>query len=166
MTFLFLPRFFRPFSLLLLLFPLTLSGCTAVQLTRASEIAPFRSDGCSLFPDGTLADRHLWCDCCQSHDLAYWQGGSAEERQQADAQLQECVQARTGNPQLAAVIYLGVRAGGHPAFPLWYRWGYGWPYGRGYQTLNATERLAVERALVTYRQEDARDYCREEEEKP
>jgi hypothetical protein len=33
----------------------------------------------------------------------------------------------------------GVRAGGSPSLPTPYRWGYGWPFGRGYQALTADE---------------------------
>ncbi len=41
----------------------------------ASDLRPFTSDGCSLFPDGTTRDRTRWCDCCMGHDIACWQGG-------------------------------------------------------------------------------------------
>ena len=99
----------------------------------ASNLRPFTSDGCSLFPDGTIKDRTKWCDCCLSHDMAYWQGGTAAERKKADEILRDCVFERTKDKGLAETMYLGVRAGGHPAFPAWYRWGYGWSYGRGYK---------------------------------
>lgn len=134
-------------------------GCTAIPSTQAAELAPFSSDGCSLFPDGTLTERNKWCDCCLTHDIAYWQGGSAAEREQADTALRDCVREKTGDAQLAETMYLGVRAGGHPNFPTWYRWGYGWPYGTGYQTLSDADRELVQQRLDEYTEARPAGYC-------
>ncbi len=128
---------------------------------RAADLGPFTSDGCSLFPDGTPRDRTLWCDCCLAHDMAYWQGGTEEERKKADEALRDCVHERTKDKALAETMYLGVRAGGHPAFPMWYRWAYGWPYGRGYKPLSETERREARELLDEYRQEHPLGYCGE-----
>jgi protein tyrosine phosphatase (PTP) superfamily phosphohydrolase (DUF442 family) len=128
-----------------------------------AEIRPFSSDGCSLFPDGTLSERTKWCGCCFSHDQTYWQGGSKTERQTADAALRDCVQEQTGDAVLAETMYLGVRAGGHPALPVWYRWGYGWDYGRGYQPLSAEEKEQVDRQLATYSEQHPLGFCQESE---
>jgi hypothetical protein len=136
-----------------------LSSCVGARPPAAAGLVPFTSDGCSIFPDGTFEDRNKWCDCCRNHDLAYWQGGSAEDRDLADAILRDCVLARTNDPQLAETMYLGARVGGHPAFPTWYRWGYGWPYGRGYQPLSAVERLQVKARLAAYAQRHPAGYC-------
>jgi len=127
----------------------------------AVDLRPFTSDGCSLFPDGTLKDRTKWCDCCLSHDIAYWQGGTADERKKADDLLRDCVIARTGDKNLAETMHLGVRAGGHPAFPAWYRWGYGWSYGRGYQSLSDAEQQRVLERLDEYWQKHPAGYCGE-----
>ena len=70
-------------------------------------------------------------------------GGTTEERRNADYALQACVLERTGNKTLAEMMYKGVRAGGHPAFPAWYRWGYGWRYGRGYAPLTQQEKQQI-----------------------
>ncbi len=86
---------------------------------------PFRFDGCSWFPDGN------WRDCCQMHDYAYWCGGSAADRETADESLRECV-AEKRTPALGALMWLGVRAGGHPALPIYFRWGYGHEYTGSY----------------------------------
>ncbi len=132
----------------------------------ASALAPgdFRSDGCSLFPDGSVKDRALWCDCCFAHDIAYWRGGTKEERKEADAKLRECVLERTRDKALAEVMYAGVRAGGHPVFPAWYRWGYGWKYGRGYRPLTQQEERQVRGKLDDYFQKHPSGYCRSKEE--
>ncbi|WP_226989253.1 tyrosine-protein phosphatase [Desulfuromonas sp. TF] len=152
----------------LLLRPMTPVLLAAMLLTgsatfAATEIHPFSSDGCSLFPDGTLNDRTRWCDCCFSHDMAYWQGGSEAERLATDEALRGCVQERTGDATLAQAMYLGVRAGGIPAFPAWYRWGYGWDYGRGYKELNAIEKEQVKRQLQAYAEDHPQNYCQDDQ---
>ncbi|MDD2848233.1 MAG: hypothetical protein PHP95_07225 [Desulfuromonadaceae bacterium] len=153
-------------ALFALLTAITLSSCANGRPSHSASLAPFTSDGCSLFPDGTSKDRDRWCDCCQAHDFAYWQGGSDDERQQADALLRACVLTRTGDNVLAETMYLGTRAGGHPAFPIWYRWGYGWPYGRGYKRLSGREKLQVQEMLSAYAQRHPAGYCVEKYKKP
>lgn len=83
---------------------------------------PFRTDGCSRWPDGS------WLDCCVEHDIAYWCGGTRDERRRADAALRECVSETSS---LGLAMYVGVRVGGHPWWPARFRWGYGrrWPSG-------------------------------------
>jgi hypothetical protein len=110
-----------------------------------SELSDFATDGCSLFPDGTLRNRDRWFGCCYVHDVRYWQGGTREAREGADSALRACVLEATGDEVLATLMYDGVRVGGHPAFPTWYRWGYGWPYERGYAPLTAGEQGQVAR---------------------
>jgi hypothetical protein len=161
-----LPRRSLQAPLFALLTALTLSSCVSICSPHTASLAPFTSDGCSLFPDGTFEERGKWCDCCQAHDLAYWQGGSSEERNQADATLRDCVLARTGDQNLAETMYLGSQAGGHPAFPTWYRWGYGWPYGRGYKPLSGREKLQVKKKLSAYAQQHPAGYCGEKHVKP
>lgn len=105
---------------------------------QSAELAPFTSDGCSAFPDGTYELRQLWLSCCVVHDAAYWQGGTYEERVAADLGLQQCV-AQVGDSRIAGIMLAGVRVGGTPYLPTRFRWGYGWPYPRGYQKLTAEE---------------------------
>ncbi len=112
---------------------------------HASEIRPFESDGCSAFPDGTPQQQELWLGCCRAHDLAYWRGGTASEREAADLELRECV-ASLGEPEIADVMLAGVRAGGTPYLPTRFRWGYGWPYPRGYKALTREELEQIEAA--------------------
>jgi hypothetical protein len=96
-------------------------------LLRAGERPPqrFTTDGCTLSPDGT------WQSCCVEHDMSYWCGGSAEARLEADAKFRACVAGKGGHGA-AEVMYWGVRLGGHPWIPGYWRWGYGWPWPRGY----------------------------------
>lgn len=147
--------------LISLLTVLSLSSCTGRRPPDTAGLVPFTSDGCSLIPDGTFKEPGLWCDCCQNHDLSYWQGGSADDRNRTDARLRDCVLAMTNDQLLAETIYHGVRAGGHPAFPTWYRWGYGWPYGRGYLPLSAMEKEQVQQLLARYAQHHPTGYCAE-----
>jgi hypothetical protein len=114
--------------------------------TPAAELAPFTSDGCSSFPNGTPQNQNLWLNCCVKHDLAYWQGGTEQQRLDADLALEQCV-ANTGERDIAKLMMQGVRAGGRPLFPTPYRWGYGWPFGRGYQALTAAELTQVKEQL-------------------
>ncbi len=120
-------------------------------MTQADELRPFTTDGCSVFPDGTPRQTTLWLDCCVRHDLAYWKGGSYQDRLAADEQLEACV-ANIGEPAIAALMLSGVRVGGSPFFPTTYRWGYGWSYTRGYKTLTADEQLQVHERLNEFRQ--------------
>lgn len=110
---------------------------------RAETLAPFTSDGCSAFPNGTLAQKELWLECCHAHDYAYWQGGTYSERLEADEALERCV-AGVGEEEIARLMLAGVRVGGSPYFPTPFRWGYGWPWPRGYRALTDSERAQVE----------------------
>ena len=105
----------------------------------AVDLADFKSDGCSMFPDGN------YYSCCYLHDVAYWSGGTAEARELADQSLRTCVLGITRNEVLAEVMYKGVRVGGGPELPTPYRWGYGWPfpYRKEYSPLTSEEQNQV-----------------------
>jgi hypothetical protein len=133
---------------LLLAWSLLLLGCTDEGLI---ELSDFTSDGCSLFIDGTFEKPDLWKECCLTHDIAYWQGGTQEERLEADLAFKACVEKKTGDSTLAELMYDAVRLGGEPYFPTWYRWGYGWSIGRGYQKLSQQEQVLVQTKLEKYR---------------
>jgi len=114
---------------------------------RAEDhLAPFTTDGCSDFPDGTPRHRELWLQCCIAHDKKYWMGGTYGERLKADMELRACVQS-VGEPAIANLMLAGVRVGGSPYWPTRFRWGYGWPYPRGYRALTAEEQEQVRRLL-------------------
>lgn len=120
---------------------LALGGC-------AAGLKPFRTDGCSLFPDRALIGDSDWCDCCTAHDRLYWRGGTEQERVDADRAFRACIVKATGDAALADAMEAGVRFGGTPALPTPWRWGYGWPAGRGYQALTPRERQQIERELA------------------
>lgn len=128
----------------------TLLFILSVHSALADTLDDFSSDGCSRFPNGTLTEENLWCDCCITHDIAYWQGGSTELKKQADEALRVCVLNKTGSILLADTMYYGVRVGGLPILPTAYRWGYGWEYGRGFQPLNTLEKEWVKKKLAHY----------------
>jgi hypothetical protein len=90
------------------------------------------SNANALLDHGTGEHKALWQECCTAHDLAYWQGGSYQQRLQADRQLQQCV-TKVGQKDIARLMLAGVRVGGTPVLPTSFRWGYGWPYPRGYR---------------------------------
>ncbi|MEL6871009.1 MAG: hypothetical protein AAFO81_14510 [Pseudomonadota bacterium] len=140
--------------LIVFVFLTLLAGCT-----RTPGLAAFTSDGCSLFPDSSVISSSDWCECCFEHDIAYWRGGTADQRKAADAQLKQCVADKTGNTALAALMYEGVRVGGSPYFYNWYRWGYGWKFERKYQALTPAEVRQSEQLLADYRASDAKPVC-------
>ncbi len=112
----------------------------------AGELKPFRSDGCSAFPDGTWEQNQLWLRCCYQHDLSYWQGGTKLQRLVADHDLEQCVRS-VGEPYIAELMLAGVRVGGSPYWPTPFRWGYGWSYLRGYKPLSPAEHQQVQAML-------------------
>jgi hypothetical protein len=104
-----------------------------------SSLDDFKSDGCSMFPDGS------YYSCCYLHDFAYWAGGTAEERKSADKALRACVREKAGSGLLAGAMFWGVRLGGGPGHDTTYRWGFGWPfpYHKDYGPLTPEEQKQV-----------------------
>ena len=121
-------------------------GVVLSTTTVARDFRPFTTDGCSLFPDGLPKHKELWLECCVKHDKAYWLGGTRAERKTADQALRACV-AQVNEPQIAQLMLRGVRVGGSPYWLSSFRWGYGWPYGRGYQPVSPEERAFAEKLL-------------------
>lgn len=83
--------------------------------------ATFKSDGCSLFPDGK------YLDCCVEHDKTYYVGGNWKQRWRADKKLFKCVARKKGfeHKIIAPLMWLGVRIGGVSWLPTKFRWGFG-----------------------------------------
>jgi len=131
-----------------LMLALGVAGCSDVP--RSEAIAPFTTDGCSLFPNRSLSWKKDWCDCCVAHDRAYWRGGTSDERLATDKAFKACVKEKTSSPVLAALMYAGVRLGGTPYLNTSFRWGYGWSFGRGYAPLAQGEAADASRREVEY----------------
>ena len=131
----------------------------ATACSTESELKAFESDGCSLFPDSSLISESDWCSCCFEHDLQYWRGGTREEREASDRELQRCVLEKTGNAALSRLMYQGVQAGGSPYFYSWYRWGYGWNFERKYQSLTPDEHDVADDLLKQYYAENGESVC-------
>lgn len=133
-------------------------GIDETPLQASRSLNAFVSDGCSLFPEGTKSQPTAWLQCCVEHDVKYWRGGTVDERQAADLNLQQCVSDR-GFPKTAALMYLGVRIGGTAFAPTSFRWGYGWYPSKDYQTLTEEE-------LTLVSQKTPRDLSQVKFEKP
>ena len=120
-------------------------------LVMGKELMPFTTDGCSSFPNGSIKQQSLWLNCCIRHDFAYWKGGTYDERLLADKALESCV-TKVGQPKIALIMLAGVRIGGSPFLPTHYRWGYGWPFLRGYKPLSPAEILQVKIKFESFKQ--------------
>ncbi|MFT6071311.1 MAG: hypothetical protein ACJAT2_000493 [Bacteriovoracaceae bacterium] len=109
-------------------------------IARADVLQSFKSDGCSMYPDGLpLVEENKWVHCCVTHDMAYWVGGKKEEKLKADALLGQCVAEQTSELH-GNLMELGVLAGGLPNSGLPWRWGYGFENGRSYKTMTLEEK--------------------------
>ncbi len=88
---------------------------------------PFRSDGCSLWPDTWLHGRDLY-EGCFIHDLYYWSGQPGDDlgRLRADVWLLMWV-AEHVSIELAETMFNGVRVGGSGHLDTPWRWGFGRP---------------------------------------
>lgn len=113
------------------------------SISWSAQILPFSTDGCSAYVDGfdTNAKKE-WFHCCFSHDIAYWIGGTSEERQESDVELESCV-AKVSNSANAYMMYLAVRIGGRPNTGLPWRWAYGYENGRGYTSPTTSEKILI-----------------------
>ncbi len=67
------------------------------------------SDGCTNAPDFNFVH------CCYAHDACYARGGAADDREDCDVELCECI-TDAGYPVLGEVYYAAVRAFGRSAF--------------------------------------------------
>ena len=104
-----------------ILFSISAFAQTDLKSTTETLPADFKSDGCSLFPDGD------YVDCCVEHDKAYYFGGSSKLRREADKKLYKCVAAKKGfhHKIIAPIMWLGVRTLGVSWLPTSFRWGFG-----------------------------------------
>ena len=150
------PLLVNALSSSLLLFIALSTPCVAQD-----EMQPFTTDGCSHFPDRSQVDKSDWCGCCIQHDFAYWRGGNAEARLQADRELSACVLRASGNKALADLMFAGVRTGGGPYLYTSYRWGYGWAFGKAYADLTPEETAQADKLEQEYRDKQPTLMCPE-----
>jgi hypothetical protein len=127
--------------------------------SSSDSLNSFTTDGCSLFFDRSPFGKADWCHCCVAHDLAYWRGGSEEARLNADKELSACVLKATGSDVLANSMYAGVRMVGTPYMPTSFRWGFGWPFGRGYEPLTPEDEMLASLLEQEYRAKNPRLVC-------
>ncbi|MBC7712580.1 MAG: hypothetical protein H7177_04550, partial [Rhizobacter sp.] len=87
-------------NILLIFFLTTLASCAlfspnpnreSILSTAPVELKPFTTDYCSDWPNGTSDAPYKWGNCCFTHDLHYWIGGTESERKDADKELKACV---------------------------------------------------------------------------
>ncbi|MGH1426956.1 MAG: hypothetical protein ACRBEE_03390 [Arenicella sp.] len=130
-------------SLIIIFIGMTASLILSSHAALPDKLQPFTSDGCSAFPDGTLFQQTLWQQCCTTHDKAYWQGGTYQQRLDADLALEACV-AKVGEPDIAKLMLAGVRVGGSPYWPTSFRWGYGWKYPRAYRATTTKQSTSID----------------------
>ena len=97
--------------------------CTERGEPAGKPTEPFRTDGCSMWPDEMITGES-WQVCCVKHDIAYWCGGTAKMRKDADDALRGCVGDHY-HAWMGALMEAGVRVGGPPWVPAYWRWGYG-----------------------------------------
>jgi hypothetical protein len=106
-----------------------------------NTLHPFVTDGCTDSPNGLFGA--TWTQCCITHDLAYWEGGTSDDKHQADETLKACITGKSGSPLIGDTYFAAVDLFG-AAFPRasWV-WGYGWTYFRGFETLGPDELAQV-----------------------
>lgn len=138
---------------LILIFTILLLGALAQSADAQTPVEnnslhDFTSDGCSWSPDGAVVlVKTDFVPCCVQHDVAYWQGGTAEQKFEADQNLKTCV-AQKSNKFLASVYYRGVRMGGGASLPTPFHWGYGWERRRGYAPLSEDQKQIAQEKLA------------------
>lgn len=105
----------------------------------SNSLKPFRTDGCTMFVDGTPSKPALWRNCCVEHDIRYWFGGDQSDMDEADRRLRACVKGVAGTTW-AKMIYLGVRTGHFSPVKNKTHWGWGWTLSRENSSLLLPER--------------------------
>jgi len=143
--------FMRPIlSLLQFLFTALLLACPV----RADVLKDFSTDGCSSAPDGIWFVRpNAFFHCCLIHDIAYWKGGTRDEKSQADTEFRSCISKRS-HELVGSVYYSSVRSFGSAKTSFSFRWGYGWqrenhlgPPSNPYRPLTDREKQMAEEKL-------------------
>lgn len=112
----------------------------------SSELKTFKTDGCTMFFDGTIRRPGVWRPCCFEHDLRYWFGGSKKQQKKSDLILKNCVRRKAGS-FWANLMYYGIRAGHFSPIKNKYKWGWGWETPIGFRSLNSEEKKYIVKQL-------------------
>lgn len=99
-----------------------------------------------MSPDGHFKNPVAYLPCCLEHDIAYWGGGTEEEKEDADWEFFVCLLSEADIAS-AAVYHNAVKIGGDPRLRSDYRWGYGWKDRFDFQALTEEERALVEKDI-------------------
>lgn len=132
----------KKISISFILFAVVSVSVHAQKNSAGAEIPPeYKSDGCTLFPDGNYRD------CCVRHDREYFQGGSCRDRRRSDDRLYRCVRSKKGwyNKIVAPVMWIGVRIGGVSFLPTPFRWGFGKSWRKNFQKKKRSEKKKSDR---------------------
>ena len=122
---------------------LSVSGWAGTQ-----NLAPFETDYCTNYREGTRNKPEQWKHCCLIHDMNFWAGGTKQDRYSADLSLKNCVQD-TGAYYEGQLMYLAVRSGSYS--PIKYsnkRWNHGWRTRPNFQKLNVEDIDRIEAELL------------------
>jgi hypothetical protein len=109
---------------------------------QAFELKTFETDYCTYFTNGTLKEPQLWKDCCESHDLDYWVGGSSKDQLNSDKRLKACIDSK-GIKWVGTLMYQGVRLGHHSPVKSKYHWSWGWDLERRAKNLSLEEKKYI-----------------------
>lgn len=117
---------------------------SAVASPTEPLLRPFTSDGCSSSPDKLPFMNILsnYVSCCVDHDVAYWMGGTRQQKTAADDELEKCI-AKKDLLKTSKVYKFFVQKFGGPDSSQTYRWGYGWNYRRPYRELSSDENQQI-----------------------
>ena len=96
------------------------------------ELRPFCTDGCSVVGNKTKTS----FKCCVEHDIAYWSGGTREDKYRADGRFYQCL-LRTEGQRVAEAYSAAVALYGDPY------WGLDWIDRPRFKKLTDEERCVV-----------------------
>jgi hypothetical protein len=97
------------------------------RIEKAQPPEEFAYDGCTFFVDSLMLSDFR--GPCLRHDIAYWHGGTKEERREADKILrEEMIQSGLCGKIVAYPAYFAVRLFGDTFITksVNANWGYGW----------------------------------------
>jgi hypothetical protein len=118
-------------------------------LAQTSQVAPFETDYCTNYPEGTKEKPDQWKHCCLVHDMYFWAGGNKQNRYDADLELKSCIEA-TGAIHQSKIMYYAVRIGSYS--PIKYskkKWNHGWTQRGSFQTLSVEDIRSIEKELLS-----------------